>query len=158
MVDYLIVLAWGAAVLIGAHLLEILIVRGRALRARRIRARHARPPEWWITLVVETDPVVALVRAGVELRGDPIPKAAGLRLELVDGRGVKRATASRSLPAGVSNRHFCFDPIVIPYGAEVDEVLNWRWDVVLSSGRRRLERWQKRLIPLQGLNAEGEIA
>jgi hypothetical protein len=127
------------------------------VRAHRARCRNRRPPEWWITLMVQTDETAPLLYPSVQFRGDPIPKSATLKLELFDQEGKKRVAISRSLPAGAQNLHFALNRILVPEEALLEEVLCWRWDVVLMARRGELRRWHEQLIALAGFNEEAEI-
>lgn len=158
MLDYLVILAMGAAAYLGLAVVVASIRWGlQRIRTRRAKARTRRPPAWWITLLVRTTDAGGLVFPSVQFRGDPVPKRATLGLELFDGEGEKRVTVSRPLPMGAQAVEFALDPFAVPDGAQLDDVLRWRWDVVLKSGRRELKRWHEHLLALEGLNAEAEI-
>jgi len=143
-----------------AALLIVTFVARRAPdRIRRWRTRPRRtPPLWWAALMVRVDDRGSVVYPAVQLRGDPVSKPATLTLELFDHEGKRRIRTSRPLPAGSENAHFPFDAIAIPKGTLLEDVLAWRWDIVLRSRRRELKRWHEYPTALDGLNPEGEIA
>jgi len=157
MLDPLADLDWQTA---WAALLIVTFVARRApdsIRGWRARRRKA-SPIWWAALIVRVDDLGSLVYPAVQLRGDPVPKPAALSLELFDHEGKRRIRTSRPLPAGSENAQFPFDAIAISQGTQMQDVLAWRWDIVLRSRRRELKRWHEYPRALDGLNPEGELA
>jgi hypothetical protein len=127
------------------------------LARRRAARRNRRPPEWWMTLLVRVDDENSVIHPAVQIRGDPVPKSARVRLEVVDFNDRKRFVTTRPFPPSALNSEFALLSFPLPAGMHVDDVLHWRWDVVLTRRRRELARWSQRLISFEDLNAEAEI-
>jgi hypothetical protein len=137
--------------------------RGRAHR-RRIRPSAPRSgsastadPRWSCSLVVGVDETTGTLVPRVQLWGDDLPRRAHVRLELVSDRGVVCHRVARRLPSDASRTDIALEPFPVPDGARLDDVLGWRWDVVLDDRRGERARWRERLHPPPGLNREAEL-
>jgi hypothetical protein len=152
----------GFALAVAAYLaLMLLVAIGRIgwqrLARRRMARRNRRPPEWWMTLLVRVDDESAVIRPAVQIRGDPLPKSVRVHLEVVDFTDRKRYAATLPFPPSALDSEFALPPFSLGDGMFVEPVLHWRWNVVLTKGRRELARWNQRLISFENLNAEAEI-
>jgi hypothetical protein len=134
----------------------------RAARRRQAQEPAHNPPEWpvdWplaLTLFVRVDEGEGVLQPSVQIRGAGQPRRARLRLELVDPGEEVRVTLKRAFPAEALNTQLPFPRFAPPAGASLDEVLRWRWDIVLSGERSEL-RWRERPEPAEGLNPEAEL-
>jgi hypothetical protein len=119
------------------------------------------PPEWppgglGLALLVRVDEGAGVLHPAVQLRGAGERRHARIRLELVDREGTVRLTLKRAFPAEALNTELPLPSFAPPEGATLDEVLGWRWDVVLTGVRSEL-RWREHPRAAGGLNAEAEL-
>ena len=115
------------------------------------------PPSWSLTLLVEVDDDAGLLRPSVQLRGSSLPFGARLRLQVVDGSGLIRASSERSLPAWAIGAELALPAFTAPEGTTIEELLGWHWDLVLEDSRREHARWREHPAPAGALNAEAEL-
>ena len=167
------------ALLVAVAILAVLVDRAinKAQRRASRRRRRSRPstptrrrpspraaepvwpaahrPAYTHVLLVEADERAGRLEAVVEVATAATLPQGRLRLELVD-RGVIRLTTERMLSgtSAVTSNRIELTP---PVGVTPDEMLGWRWDVVLvdSSGERA--RWREHLSPAGSLDAEAEL-
>jgi hypothetical protein len=154
------------AVRLGARTAEagIGLVQGavRFVRSRQAPEPVGEPLGWpadWLitlTLLVRIDEGEGVFRPSVQIRGSGDPRRGRIRLELVDPDGQVRLTLKRGFPAAALNSELPLPPFAPPAGASIDEVLRWRWDIVLSGESSEL-RWRERPAPAGGLNPEAEL-
>ena len=151
-------LAW--AIVVGAWLLTLVSVRFVVELASR-RARKAPPPApretRSLTLLVDVDDRTGLVRPTVQIRGSDEHEAARLRLELVDDDGRVHPLVASDLPPGAACSGFALPAVTPPEGATVDDIVRWRWDLVLEDATGERGRWQERLAASGALNPEAEL-
>jgi hypothetical protein len=158
------------ALLVGARLgflsgkAAVGLIQGAIGFARRRRTPDPvrEPPAWpadWpltLTLLVRVDEGEGVLHPSVQVRGPSEPRSGRIRLELVDPDGAVRLTVKRLFPAEALNTELPLPGFAPPDGASVDQVLRWRWDIVLSGERSEL-RWRERPVPAEGLNPEAEL-
>jgi hypothetical protein len=134
----------------------------RFVRRRRTREPVSQSPDWpadWpltLSLLVRADEREGMLHPSVQVRGPADGRSGRIRLELVDPHGEVRLTVERSFPAEALNAELPLPSFAAPAGATVEEVLRWRWDVVLSGATGEL-RWRERPAPAGGLNPEAEL-
>jgi hypothetical protein len=159
MIRILIQFGWFA----GAYLaLRTLIVAAPVL-SRRIRSRLVRrrarsaSPRLGLSLLVGVDGVDGSILPSVQLRGDPLACDGKIRLELVDELGAVRVESSRNLPRAAVGAELPLPAFFPPAGARLEDVVRWRWDVVVEVPRRKACRWSRYLVPADVLGPEAEI-
>jgi hypothetical protein len=135
-----------------------------ALLARTARRESFDPGDlavrfpYKLTLLVRLDEETGRFRPSVQVRSLGEPTEAWIRLELVDEHGAVRLVRKRRLPAAALGTELALPPFEPPDGATADEVLGWRWDLVLEDEGGELERWREHPRPAGQLNTEAELA
>jgi hypothetical protein len=156
----LVVLCWALSML--EALLE-LIARVAARRRdpwEDFQPQPLRPilrPRPALTLLVSHDVGKGVLRPGVQVRGAGGDRPGSIRIELIDEDERLRLSVCRPFPADASGRELAFPEFAPPEGATVEEALRWHWDVVLQLGGDEPLRWREHPLPLEGVNAEGEL-
>ncbi len=142
----------------------------RAIRARRepratfgnmalepTQPGRSRPEDWSLALLVRVDEEAGRFAPSVQLQGDEAALWACIRLELVDEQGDVRFAASHRVPRSAAGTEFPLSSFLAPDDAGVEEVLRWRWDLVLEDRHGESLRLRKRLREAGRLNAEAEL-
>ena len=151
---------WAWAIVVWAWLLTMVVVPIVIAIVKRCvrKARPLAPPETRsLTLLVDVDDRTGLVRPTVQILGSDEHKGARLRLELVDDDGLVHPLVASDLPPGAAGSGFALPAVTPPEGATVDDIVRWRWDLVLEDATGERGRWQERLAMSGGLNAEAEL-
>ena len=110
-----------------------------------------------LSLIVRLDRGEGVFHPSVQIRGEGERRDARIRLELIDRLGATRLTVERAFPADALNAELSLRAFTPPDGATPDEVLAWRWDVVLSGDDGEL-RWQEHPSAAGQLNHEAELS
>lgn len=157
-------LAVAGGMVVGLFLLACLAVLGEAIgqkisRAwRRWRAGTPEPaPSRTLTLLVNVDRASSLFHPSVQLSGRPLERATFVRLELVGHRGHVDLILGRRISRRAIGTEVPLPSFSPPLGLDVDDVLGWRWDVVLGDAGGELERWEEHPAPAGSVNHEGEL-
>lgn len=161
----LFVLKWAGWAIAGFAallvLLTLVVAAFEAIRARRsVRARPAPTADdagWALSLLVEVDHGLNLIRPGVQLRGDPIGDRAAIRISIVDTAGRTRLQFGRDVPADAVGTELALPAFSPPPGLGTEELLGWTWRITLHRAGRQVARWVERPRRTGALSAEGEI-
>lgn len=159
MVRTLIHFGW----LVGAYVALSLAVRILPVVSKRIRRfsvrRRARrsPPSLRFTLLVRIGEGCEEIHPSVQLRGEPLRANGTIRLTLVDERGMIRFALSREVPAEVVGAELPLPSFSPPLGATLEDVLSWRWDLVVEPKGRRPVTSSHHLVSAGGIDREAEI-
>src|SRR5438034_7474368 len=134
-----------ATLALAARILPVVFRRVHALRARRRTRRSA--PMLWFSLLVRIADADGSIHPSVQLRGEGLRADGVVRLELIDEREQIRFSSSQDLPASAVGSELPLLSFFPPAGATPDDVLRWRWDLVVEAKGRRPAASSHHLVP-----------
>jgi hypothetical protein len=115
------------------------------------------PQDWSLALLVRVDEITGRLAPSIQLSGYEADSWLRIRLELVDADGAVRLTAGYRFSQSAVGTEFPLDSFLPPGGANVDDVLRWRWDLVLEGRYGERVRLRKRLRQAGPLSIEAEL-
>lgn len=111
-----------------------------------------------LTLLIRFDETRGHFHPSAQLRGEGPLGRAWIRLELVDRDGRLRLVRRRRLPHKSIDTELPLVAFEPPDGVSAEEVLGWRWDVVIEDRKGERARWREHPRPAGFMNAEAELS